>query len=502
MDRSTTPAAGPAVGSMSRRVATNAGWSAVGRLGSQTLQFLAGLALARLLLPADFGLLAGVYVVTGFTVIFFDMGLNGALVHRRELDEAVLGTAFWLNAFGGVVFVALMAAIGPLVADFYGDSRLRWITPLAGLSFALSLAVVHSALLQRDLRFKRLAIAEVGTAVVGNAVTIACAWAGMGAFALVTGPAVQSVLRTVTLWALAPWRPRRFISVAAMKSIWSFSGGLLGFTIVNYSGRNADNLLIGRFSGATALGYYNRAYSVMLLPLLQVGNVVGRVMFPALSLISGDRDRVQKAYRRALRLMTFLTMPILVGMAATAPALVKVLWGPGWEPAAPLLQVLCLAGLPQCLFSSEGWLYQSQGRTRLMFGMGVASSAAFLVGIVAGIHWGSLGVAVGILVVSYVFLPVNLRVACSTIGLRARVVYRDNAATFGFAVVMGLIVWAIPLLTGVARTTQWLLPVQVAAGLVVYGGLALGFQRSLLKDLTSLRRIPVPGSPRVPAQNG
>ncbi len=473
---------------MSRRVATNAGWSAVGRLGSQVLQFAAGLALARLLLPADFGLLASVYVVTGFTVIFFDMGLNGALVHRRELDEDVLSTAFWLNAFGGVVFVALMAAIGPLVAAFYGDTRLRWITPLAGLSFALSLAVVHSALLQRDLRFKRLAIAEVGTAVVGNAVTIACAWAGMGPFALVTGPAVQSVLRTVTLWALAPWRPRRFVTVAAMKSIWSFSGGLLGFTIVNYSGRNADNLLIGRFSGATALGFYNRAYSVML-PLLQIGNVVGRVMFPALSLISGDRERVRNAYRRVLRLMTFLTMPILVGMAATAPALVKVLWGPGWEPAAPLLQVLCLAGLPQCLFSSEGWLYQSQGRTRLMFGMGVASSGAFLVGILVGIHWGSFGVAVGILVVSYVFLPVNLRVACSTIGLSARVVYRDNAAAFGFAVLMGAVVWAIPLVTGVAPTTQWLLPVQVAVGSVVYGGLTLAFQRGLLRELTSLRRF-------------
>jgi O-antigen/teichoic acid export membrane protein len=473
---------------MSRRVATNAGWSAVGRLGSQALQFAAGLALARLLLPADFGLLAGVYVVTGFTVIFFDLGLNGALVHRRELDEEMLSTAFWLNALGGVVFVALMAAVGPLVASFYGDSRLRWITPLAGLSFALSLAVVHSALLQRDLRFKRLAVAEVAAALAGNVVTIVCASAGMGPYALITGPAVQSVLRTVILWVLAPWRPRYFISLAAVRSIWSFSGGLLGFTIVNYTSRNADNLLIGRFSGAAALGYYNRAYSVMLLPLLQIGNVVGRVMFPALALISADLDRVRKAYRRVLRLMTLLTMPILVGMAACAPALVTVLWGPGWEPAAPLLQVLCLAGLPQCLFSSEGWLYQSQGRTRLMFGMGVASSAAFLVGIVAGIHWGPLGVAVGILVVSYVFLPINLTVACSTIGLRVGAIYRDNAATFGLSVLMGGVVWSIPLLTGTARPTAWLLPLQVGTGLILYGVSTFAFQRDLLRELVAVGR--------------
>lgn len=475
-------------GGMSRRVASSASWSAAGRLGAQGLQFAAGLVLARLLFPEDFGLLASVYVITGLTLIFFDMGIGGAIVHQRRLDDRLLSTAFWFNALGGLVFVGLLVLAGPFVADFYGDERLRWITPLAGLSFVFALSVVHSALLQRELRFKPLAITEISTAVVANGVTIAAAAAGLGPYALVTGPPVQSLLTTVVLWRLTGWRPRSFFSPAAFRQLWAFSGGMLGFGVVNYAGRNADNLLVGRFVGAAGLGLYNRAYNLMLLPLQQVGGVLGRVMFPALSSMGDDLERVRAAYRRVLRTMSFVTIPLLVGMAATAPALVMVLWGDRWLGTVPLLQLLCLAGLPQALSSSEGWLYQSQGRTTLMFGMGLLSTGVGVVAVVVGLQFGVVGVAAGVLASSYLFLPVNLFVACRVIGLASWRVYADNAVTVVSAVLMGAGAWAVPLVLDVPRTTPWVLPVQVAVGAVVYLGLAGLLQRDLLRDLRSLRR--------------
>ncbi len=268
-----------AASSMTKTVVGGASWSAAGRLAGQGLQFLAGLALARLLLPADFGLLASVYVVTGFTVLFFDMGLGAALIHARILRQSDMDAAFWLNALGGVVFVGLLALAGPFVADFYGDPRLSYITPLAGLSFAFSLGIVHASVMTRKMQFKRLAVVETLSAVVGNGVTVAGAFAGWGPMALVAGPAVQSVFSTVITWIASPWRPRGFIQRDAVRRLWSFSGGMLGFSLVNYAGRNSDNLLIGRFLGAAPLGYYNRAYNLMLLPLQQISQVVGRVMF-------------------------------------------------------------------------------------------------------------------------------------------------------------------------------------------------------------------------------
>ncbi len=294
----------------------------MGRTGAQALQFLAGLALARILAPADFGLLASVYVITGFTVLLFDMGLSAALVHQREVRQADYDTAFWLNALGGLVFIGVLAALGPFVADFYGDDRLTWITPLAGLGFALALNVSHAALLQRSMQFKKVAAIELSCAVLANAATLIGALSGMGAFALVLGPAVQGLAGTIITWTLVRWRPRGFISRPSVRRLWSFSGGMLGFSVVNYAGRNSDNLLIGRLLGATALGYYNRAYTLMLLPLQQISQVLGRVMFPALAAMQGDRERLQGAYRRVILVMTAVIMPVLVGMAAVADGLV------------------------------------------------------------------------------------------------------------------------------------------------------------------------------------
>lgn len=474
--------------SLTGKVVGGATWSAIGRTSSQALQFIAGLALARLLLPADFGLLASVYVITGFTVLFFDMGLGAALVHARVLRRSDMDSAFWLNALGGVVFVGILAAAGPLVADFYGDERLRWITPLAGLSFAFALGTVHSALLTRHLKFKRLAVIETCAAVVGNAMTVAGALAGWGPLALVAGPALQSIVLTTLMWIASPWRPRGFIRRASLRRLWSFSGGMLGFSLVNYAGRNSDNLLIGRILGAAPLGYYNRAYNLMLLPLQQISQVVGRVMFPALASMGSDRDRLQRAYRRTVTVMTAVTMPVLVGMSSVADGLVPLLWGDRWEATIPLLQVLCLAGLPQCLSSTEGWLYQSQGRTKLMFLMGGISTVIGVTAIVVGLHWGLLGVTIGIMTTAWLYQPVALRVACGLIGLKGSRVIADILPTVVIALVMGGAVYAMPVVLGVARTEVWVLVVQVAFGAVVYGALMWVFRRGVVRDIASLRK--------------
>lgn len=459
---------GASDGSSQRAVVKSVSWSALGRTGTQGLQFLAGLALARLLLPEDFGLLASVYVITGFTVLLFDMGLQNALIHQRELRQQDLDTAFWVNALGGIVFVGILAALGPAVAAFYGDPRLVYITPLAGLGFALALNVCHTALLQREMKFKKIALIELACAVVANVTTLVCALAGMGALALVTGPAAQAVATTVLMWCVVKWRPRGWIRRSSLKQLWGFSGGMLGFSVVNYAGRNSDNLLIGRFLGAASLGYYNRAYTLMLLPLQQVSQVLGRVMFPALAAMRDDKYRLQSAYRRTITTLTAVTMPILVGMAAVADGLVPLLWGDQWLATIPMLQVLCLAALPQCLSSSEGWLYQSQGRTTTMFKVGIVSTVTTVAAIVIGLQWGTIGVAIGVFAKMWLWQPFGFHFACATIGLKARRVFADIAPLLAINLVMGGLVWVLPYALSADRGSPLVLLGQVALGAFSY----------------------------------
>lgn len=453
---------------LARAVTGGAGWLAGSRLGGQVLQFAAGIILARLLTPTDFGLVASVYVITGFSVLFFDLGLSNALVQISRPTREDENTVFWVNALGGVVFALLIALMGPLIADAFGQPRLVRLAPLAALPFMLSVGVVQSATLLRALRMRGLAVIELSSTLVGFVVAVAAAFAGFGVYSLTLAPIVTAALISVLLWRVSPWRPTGFISWPSARRLWAFSGGALGFNVVNYWGRNADNFLVGRFLGAAELGFYGRAYNLMLLPVSQVSQVLGRVMMPALSGIKNDHARAARGYTRAVTLVDAMAVPILVGLAATAPALVPLLWGPRWVPTVPLLQILSVAGIPQCALASVGWIFQSQNRTGLMFRVGAASSGVGVIMMIVGLHWGVDGVAYAVLIRAWLSLLPELYFACRLIQLRARAVLRRIV---GVNVAGGLMlgaVWAVPPVAGLDRTRIAALGLQVLAGLVVY----------------------------------
>lgn len=473
---------------MTGRVVRGANWSASSRLYGQGLQFVVGIALARLLVPKDFGLLASVYVISGFAVMFFELGLGSALIHRRNPTEQEKSTVFWVNTIGGVLFAGLLAAAGHLVADFYREPELVWLTPLQALSFTLSFGVVHNATLQRDLRFKAIAGIEIVAATVGQATTLTAALLGAGPYSLVAGPLVSSLLVSVFSVTVVRWRPRHFISIAALRQLWKFSGGLLGFNIVNYWGRNADNLVVGRFLGASPLGFYSKAYNLMLLPIQQVTGALARVMFPALSAIQNDPPRVRSAYLRTLNVINAATVPCLLGLAATADSVIPLLWGPRWTATVPILQILCLAGIPQCLTASLGWIYQSQGQTGLMFRMGLVGALVGVTAIVVGLHWGVVGVAWGVLFRYWVMMPWGIHNAGRVIGLKARTVLGRARPVFVSSVLMGAVVWSVPLALKADRDSGWLLAVQLPVGAVVYVGCLLLLARPMLRDVGNIVR--------------
>lgn len=490
-DPGVTDHAGP--GSMSARVAHGASWTAASRLGNQGIQFAASLVLARLLTPSDYGTMASVYILTGFAILFFELGLTSTVVALRDPTQEDLSTVFWINALGGVVFTGLLAGAGPLVADLFSDPKLRTLTPIVGLAFLFGLGSVHNALLQRQLRFKTIAVIAVVTTLLGMATTITLAALGVGVYALAIGPIVTSIAASVLSWALVPWRPTGFISRASLPRLWAFSGGQLGYNVVNYWGRNADNFLIARYVGDASLGFYNKAYSLMLLPVQQVGGVLGRVMFPALAAMRDDRERVSAGYRRSLRLVNLITVPVLVGMAATAPGLVPLLWGDQWLPAVPLLVVLSLAGVPQCLSTSVGWLYQSQHRTGRMFRMGLITSGLGLGLMIVGLWWnGAMGVAWAIFVREWLFVVPQLHFAGALIGLRARRVVLDNVNVLATSAVMFGCVWFTPTVTRFDRASVVAVVAQVLVGIVVYGLGARIFMWPTVADLRGivLRRKP------------
>ena len=479
---------GPTRQGLGGSVVRSARWSAGSKLVVQLVQFVLGIVLARILVPTEFGLVASVLVISNFALLFFELGFGQALVQARNPSEELKATVFWVNLLGGFVFLAALAAAAPLIADFYGQPQLVSITPLVALSFTASFGVVHRSMLQKQMAFTMLGIIDVASAVTAAAVTIACTLAGAGAYALAVGPVAAALLSSLLVTLEHPWRPRARPSMAALREIWRFSGGLLGFNVFNYWGRNADNLLVGRFDGAGPLAYYSRSYNLMLLPVYQVTGAIGNVVFTAMSAFQDDHERARSAYVRTVRSINLLTVPALLILAATSDAVVPLLWGDRWLSAVPLLQVLCVAGVPQCVTTTVGWIYQSQNRTGLAFRMNVLWTLIGVAFMLVGLHWGAQWVAVAVLARYWLAVPWNLDVAGSLIGLTAWAILRGSVPVFVASSMAAVAAYALPFVAHVDRHGVATLLAQLAVAAGIFFGVMSVVGRDALAEVRTLAR--------------
>lgn len=365
---------------------------------SQGLRFglllLTTAVLGRLLTPKDYGLVGMVAIVMGFVALFKDLGLAAATIQREELSQREVSTLFWLNLGFSLGVALLTAAVAPLVAWFFGEPRLTAITMTYAVGFIFGgFAIQHEALLRRRMRFAALAGANLAALIVNAAVTVALAWLGFGYWALVCGQLALGLAYAVCLWSVCGWRPGRPGRLSEVRALLAFGRDLTGFTIVNYFSRNLDNLLIGRVWGAVPLGFYAKAYQLLLLPLDQVNEPVTAVAVPALSRLGDDPERYRRAYLRLLEKVAMATMPLMAFMIASSDWIVRVVLGPQWSATARIFMLLGISGLFQPVANTTGWLLISQGRGRHLAQWGLIGGFISVAAIVAGLPWGPAGVA-------------------------------------------------------------------------------------------------------------
>lgn len=370
------------------------------------IQMTSTVVLARLLTPADFGLIAMVTAVTGFAGMFKDLGLSMATVQRAEITHEQISNLFWVNVGVSLLIALITVAFAPLIAWFYGDSRLTAIA--AALSVALifgGLGVQHLALLQRQMRFTALAAIQTISALVGVAAGIGAALLGAGYWSLVIMQIAGPFAKMIGAWLACRWRPGWLVRRSGVRGMLAFGVNITGFNALNYFARNLDDILIGWRWGAETLGFYSKAYSLMMLPLSQINSPVSSVAIPALSRLQDDPERYRQYYLRAISVVAFVTMPGMAFLVVMSRQVILAVLGPQWTEAARIFMILALAGLVQPLGNTTGWLYVSQGRTNDMFKWGMISSFMTVLVFVVGLPWGAVGVAVSYSIYNWAVTP-------------------------------------------------------------------------------------------------
>ena len=371
------------------------------------LTFCSTIILARLLTPEDFGLIAMTATVTGFLMMFQNVGLDQAIIQARRVEPDHLDALFWTGAIFSALVALAIAAAAPFAAQFYGDERIRKLMFASSMLVVLgSFNLVQFSLLNREMRFGALSLIDIAANILSFIVAISAAFVLRSYWAIWLGNLAAVLLNVIAAFSLVRWLPRRGPSLHGVGELWKFARGLAGFNIVNFIARNLDNVLIGRFSGAVELGIYDRAYRLMLFPLQNFNAPLSRVMLPMLARLADEPARYRRAYLLALQLIQMATVPGIAVAGAASGDLIPLLLGAKWRSAAAIFYWLSLSAILQSVFNTTGWLFISSHRTGALFRWGLFSCAVTAVGFAIGVHWGGVGVAVAYLCCNLGFLPV------------------------------------------------------------------------------------------------
>jgi PST family polysaccharide transporter len=379
---------------LTQHTAAGVAWTSAFQVARQLLQVVSVSVLARHVPPAAYGLIAMAFLVTSLLETIRDAGTGTALIREKEMTDEIASTAFWLNCGVGSIAAALVVLAAWPASRFFHEPQIIPVLQVLSISFFLgAIGVVPTAVLNRAMEFKKLALVQTAAAIFGTLVAITVAIAGGKVWSLVSGTLSIVTATTIGVWFLAPVHLKFAFQRDAARRILKFGLNLSGFHIFNYFSRNTDNLLVGKFLGKVPLGFYQMAYMLMTYPLQNFTLMVTQVVYPAMAKFHDDHERVRTAYLRISMLVALVTIPIMLGMGITAPSFVRVVLGARWDPVATLLAVFAPLGAMQSIYATVGVLYNTQGRTDLQFRWIAFASVFYILSFAVGLHWGTMGVA-------------------------------------------------------------------------------------------------------------
>jgi O-antigen/teichoic acid export membrane protein len=385
--------------SISHRTLTGMFWMLSGTGLQAVLQGVVLVVLVRLLTPREFGLVGAAMVVVGFSGLLSQLGVGPAIVQRPNLEEGHLRTGFTVSVLFGLLLAGFISAFAPALAHVFRMERLTPVLRAMSLVFVLrSVSIVAQFLLQREMKFRVLAGIQVVSYTLGYGVMgVVLARLEFGVWALVSAHLAQTAIRSIILLSVQPHPKFPQCERRAFNDLISFGGGFTLARISNYLALQGDNLVVGRYLGAEALGIYGRAYQLMVLPASLLGQVLDRVLFPAMAKIQNRPEKLAEAFRRGVSSIGLLVLPASAATFVLAPELIQVLLGPGWGEVVLPFQILTIGMLFRTSYKISDSLAHATGAVYLRAWRQALYAALVVAGAWIGGHWGVSGVAFGVL---------------------------------------------------------------------------------------------------------
>ncbi|MFI3248089.1 MAG: lipopolysaccharide biosynthesis protein [Rikenellaceae bacterium] len=462
-------------------------WSAMERFAIQGSQFVVSLIVARLLIPADYGLIAMMSIFIAVATSLIDSGMAQALVQRQQRSEADLSTTLIFNIAVAIGLYAIIYLAAPYIAIFYDTPEICKVARIYSLILLInSFSVVQQALIAISLNFKQQAAASFTGVIIGGVVAIVMAYSGYGVWALVIQQLVSATIFNILLWALSSWRPRSSFSWESFRTLSAFGSKIMASGLMHVIYTNMYTIIIGKYFAPSELGLYNRSTTIAALPSSNISVVVERALYPILCEVQDSVEIASATLIRYLRMVCFAVFPTMVGIAIAAKPLTLVLLGEKWIDVVPLLQFVALAYMWDPIMKFYGSMIRSQGRSADFLRAEIIKKCCGVVILIVSIPFGVVAMCGGLLLYAFADMAIVIffaRRISPSLGYIETV--RAVAPSIATTILMGGGVWYTLRFTS-SLTPFTELIIAFFVGVTIYFGVAIATKRSELKQLVEI----------------
>ena len=440
-----------------------ASWSAIDSIARYGITFVVGIVLARLLDPAEYGLIGIITIFINLFNVIVDGGFAHALIRKQGATDEDYCTVFYTNLVISIVLAGtLFSCAGPISVFFEREELFDLTRVMSVIVIINALTIVQRTRLTKRIDFRTLTKISITSSITSGAVGIGMAYMGFGVWSLVSQQITSQLMTSILLWISNKWIPKLIFSWKSFKDLWSFGWKLLASSIIGSLTNDLYNAVIGKFYTPQALGYYTRARHFSGICSTNISTIVNKVSFPVLSTIQDDKPRLKSAYKRLIKVTMLPTFALMLGMAAIAKPMILVLIGEKWLTAAYYLQIICLYAMMIPLHTLNLISIQVAGRSDITLRLRIIKSTIGLIPIGIGIWSKSIyWMLVGSLVVDYFCYYLNTYYSGPLLGYPIKEQIKDVLPLFGVALLMAIPVY---LLSYLPLSHFIVLPIQIVVG--------------------------------------
>jgi len=448
------------------KVISSLAWKFFERIGTQGVQFIVSIILARLLLPSDYGAITMITVFIAISNTFIQSGFSTSLIQKQNADDLDFSSVFYASLIIAAMFYIALFFAAPAIANFYEMSIIKDVLRVLALTlFIGAINSVQNAKISKDMKFKKLFISSIGAILFSGTVGVVMAYKGYGVWALVAQQIVNQVMSTIILWFTSGWKPKLMFSFQRLKGLISYGWKILCSGLIDTIYQNSYNLVVGKAFNSETLGLYNKGEQFPKLISVNIDGAIGSVMLPAYAKEQEKKDKVKKMVRRAIVTSSLIIFPMMFGLAAVASSVVEILLTSKWSGCVIFMQIMCLVYALYPINTANLQAIKALGKSNYYLKMEIIKKVIGILALIVTIRFGIVVMVLAQAGVAIISSFINAYPNKKLLDYSYIEQIKDIAPTFLIALFMGIVVYVLNIIN---INVYLLLSIQIIIGAIIY----------------------------------